>query len=241
MEGTDKADRRKYLYSEVVEKIQEMIHSGELRVGDRIPPERKLARAFRVSRNCIRQAIQALAEKNILQSRRGDGTYVCVPDQSLLIRSVAQAIQVEKNLLREIVEFRLLIEPQFAYLAAKNVTQEELDRLKIIVCDQDRRNLAGQQDSDLDAAFHYELAKATKNRLILEVVNTVNGILNQSRSESLQSDARGRASVIAHLGIIDALEAGDPERALQAMKDHLLTVEQAIFGPDDHSDAFTKP
>ena len=128
--------RKKYLYSEIVRQIEEMIRKGELKVGDKIPPERTLAATFRVSRNCIRQAVQALSQKQILESRQGDGTYVCAPDRSALVSSFAVAIQAQKDMLGDIMEFRLLMEPQIASLAARNITTEELDRLKIIVCDQ---------------------------------------------------------------------------------------------------------
>lgn len=230
MGDVNDSGRRKYLYDELVQQIQQMINLGQLKVGDKLPPERGLARTFKVSRNCVRQAIQALSQKNILESRRGDGTYVCAPDASLLDNSFALAIQTQKDMLRDILEFRLLLEPQIAYLAARNITREELNRLKIIVCDQERKLLAGEEDSELDAAFHRHLSEASRNRVIRKVVGTIEGILDESRSEFLQNDARRRSSVIAHLKIIDALEKGDPQEAFQAMKDHLLAVEQNISG-----------
>ena len=223
------AGRSKYLYNEIVEKIEEMIRAGDLKVGDKLLPERALAATFRVSRNCIRQAVQALSEKQILESRQGDGTYVCVPDRAALVSSFAVAIQAQKDVLGEIMEFRLLMEPLIASLAASHITREELDRLKIIVCDQQRKMLMGEEDAELDAAFHLQLAEASRNRIVLEVVKTVTGLLNESRSEFLQSEARRKASVFAHLRIIDALEKGDPDLAFRVMKEHLLTVEKCIF------------
>jgi len=210
-----------------------MIARGELKVGDRLPPERTLARTFRVSRNCIRQAIQALAEKRILESRQGDGTYVCAPDQAVLIRSFAMAIQAQKDLLREIMEFRELMEPQMAFLAARHIGKDEINRLKIIVCDQQRIMLAGKHDIELDIAFHHQLAESSRNRIIFEVIKTMQGILNESRSEFLQSDTRLQSSIIGHLKIIDALEKGDPDLAREAMREHLQTVERTIFGERD--------
>ncbi len=224
--------KKKYLYKDIVEQIQEMIQKGDLKIGDKIPPERTLAETFRVSRNCVRQAVQALSEKGILESRRGDGTYVCAVDPSLLVDPFAFVIHAEKDRLRDILEFRLLLEPQVAYLAAKNITLEELDRLKIIVCDQERKILAGETDSDLDQAFHEQIIQASKNKVVQEVFNTINEILNESRSEFLQSGSRRKASVVGHLKIIDALESRDPDMAYQAMKEHILRVEKTVFEPD---------
>lgn len=226
---------RRYLYNEIVERIRAMIRKGELRVGDRLPPERTLAETFKVSRNCIRQAVQALAERKLLESRQGDGTYVCAADESALIDSLALAIQKQGERLGDIFEFRLLLEPQIASLAARNITSEELDRLKVIVCDQQRRALAGMEDSELDAAFHLALAEASKNKVVRQVMHTVNGVLNESRSEVLQSEARRKASVIGHLRVIDALEKRDSDMAFQAMKDHLREVENIILERVDDS------
>ncbi len=230
MGGTTHSGRRRYLYNEIVEYIQEMIRGGEFRVGGRIPPERSLARRFGVSRNCIRQAIQALSEKGILESRRGAGTYVCAPDRTVPIDSLTPPVEIQKDLVRDIIQFRIMLEPQIAALAATRITSEELDRLKIIVCDQDRRNLAGDDDSSLDAEFHLLLAKASRNRIVQRVVGMMNEIINESRSEPLQSEERRRASVIGHIRIIDAMEKGDPRMACQAMKDHLLSVERIVLG-----------
>ena len=225
--------RRKYLYDQIVEQLEEMIRNGAFRVGEKIPPERILAETFKVSRNCIRQAVQALAEKHLLESRQGDGTYVRAPDPALLASSFAHVLQVQNEALRDIIEFRLMIEPQIAWLAARNITPEELDRLKIIVCDQQRKVLAGEADAALDAAFHLHLADASKNRIIQKVAHTLTEILNESRSESLQSEARSRASLMGHYKILDALEQRDSEMALRAMKEHLQAVEQVVFGISD--------
>jgi GntR family transcriptional repressor for pyruvate dehydrogenase complex len=237
MAGSSYAAGRKYLYHEIVEKIEQMIQAGELKVGDRLPAERNLAQIFKVSRNCIRQAMQTLAQRGIVASRRGDGTYLCAPDPALLVNSLAAVIQVQKEFLKEIIEFRMIMEPQIAALAAKNISRGELDRLKVIVCDQERKNLAGQDDAGLDATFHLLLAEASKNRVIQQVAATINGVLQECRSESLQSEARRKTSIIGHLRIIDALEAGDPEAAFQAMREHVLAVEREIFWPTDRHTA----
>jgi GntR family transcriptional regulator, transcriptional repressor for pyruvate dehydrogenase complex len=230
-EARERGGRRsKYLYGEIVSKIRQMIDSGELRVGDRLPPERALAGQFKVSRNSVRQAIQALSEKGILESRQGDGTYVSAADDGKLEGALAAAIQARKESLREIMEFRLLIEPQIAALAARRITRAHLDRLKIIVCDQERKNLSGEGGGDLDAAFHFEVARAAGNQVLLRVVRTIMEIVNESRSELFQGPERRRLSVVGHLELINALESGDEDRASSAMKAHLRSVEQVVLG-----------
>jgi GntR family transcriptional repressor for pyruvate dehydrogenase complex len=230
MAGEMFSGKGKYLYNEIVERILEMIRRGELKEGLKIPSERSLAQSFGVSRNCIRQAIQTLSERHILEGHRGDGTYVCAPDDTALINSFALVLQAKGDLIREILEFRMLMEPQIASLAARNISREELDRLKIIICDQERRILAGREDSELDGAFHLGLAAASKNRIIKQVMDMTNEILGESRSESLWNETRRKASVVGHLKIIDALENRDPDMAFEAMKEHLRSVEKIVFG-----------
>lgn len=224
----------KYRYRDVVVRLQSMMAAGDLPVGRRLPPERELARTFGVSRNCIRQAIQFLAQQHLLESRRGDGTYVCEPDSQALARSLAQSVALNQEMLREIMEFRLLLEPQIAALAAQNITRPQLDQLKILACDQDRKILTEEDDAPLDTAFHLLLAEASGNRLIHQVFNIMQGAINDCRIDLLQSNLRRRTSLEAHLQLIDALEARDPDRAAQVMREHLHKVARLI-GPVDRT------
>lgn len=228
---------KKYLYGDIVDQIRRMIREGQLKVGDKLPPERTLADRFKVSRNCIRQAVQALGEKGILESRQGDGTYVCAPDEAVLTESLARAISMQTELLEDIWEFRLLMEPQIAFLAAKSITREQLDRLKVIVFDQQKKMLQGDADPELDAAFHRVIVEASGNRVVRKVMETMTEILNESRADLLQSHTRTRASVDGHFKIIDALERKDPDAAYGAMRDHLAEVGEIVW----KSDGFPPP
>lgn len=229
----------KYLYNKIVEMLLGMIRRGELEEGKKIPSERSLALLFGVSRNCIRQAIQTLSERQILVGHRGAGTYVRTTDETALIDSFASVLRAKGDLIHEILEFRMLIEPPIASLAARNITREELDRLKIIVCDQERRILAGKEDSELDGAFHLVLAAASKNRIVNQVMDMINGTLGESRSESLWNETRRKASVVGHLKIIDALENRDRDKAFEAMQEHLRSVEKIVLGGIEGSEPRT--
>ncbi|MBI9091524.1 MAG: FadR family transcriptional regulator [Desulfobacterium sp.] len=218
-----------YRYETIVQQIQELISQGELSVGDKLPPERTLAKRFKVSRNSVRQAVQALAEKNLVESRQGDGTYIRSKDNTLFMDALARAIAAEKTRIREILEFRQCLEPQIARLAASAISPPQLDRLKIIVCDQQRKLLAHQEDHLLDQEFHNLLAMASGNKVMQEVFTTLTNLLDESRSEFLQSNTRRRVSITGHLKIIEALEKRDPSMSRQAMEAHLIDIEQTVF------------
>lgn len=226
--GSHQGDLRRY--EEITARIREMLFSGVLRPGDRLPAERSLAERFGVSRNSLREAIRSLAEQGVLESRRGDGTYVREPDGESLASAFAASFEAQRGRIADIFQFRRMIEPPIAALAAKNASTERIDRLKIIVCDQQRRLLAGEGDADLDAAFHLELAQASGNRVVTEALAALHDILSETRSSFLQTQERRRIAVEAHLRIIDALEARDDAAAAAAMERHLLAVETAALG-----------
>lgn len=217
-------------YQEILDRLQELIASGQLRCGDRLPPERTLAETFRVSRTSVREAIRALAERGMLESRQGDGTYVRAQDEASLRRAFEEAFAAQRDKLHEIFELRRVLEPGIAALAARKAGPRVLERLKVIVCDQQRLLLEGRDDTELDARFHLELARAAGNTILADVLRTVHDLLAESRSEHLRTPERGRISAQGHLRVIAALERRDPEACRKAMEEHLETVERAVLG-----------
>jgi GntR family transcriptional regulator, transcriptional repressor for pyruvate dehydrogenase complex len=220
------------VYELVQEQILEIIRSGEFRVGDKLPPERALADRLGVSRNSVREAIRGLTEKKILETRRGDGTYVCASVEPSPGDLLTELLKARAKRVKEIFELRTMLEPQIAALAARHITQREINRLKTLIFDQETRLIYGEDDFELDAAFHFHLAEAARNKLLVEVLKTVDHILQESRSAAFRTGDRRRASMRSHYLIVDALERKDPRGAQEAMTLHLLDVEQVIFGSD---------
>lgn len=223
-------EQKKNTYTTIIERIRALIEAGELVPGDRLPAERSLAERLGVSRGQLRQALQALAERNIIQSRQGDGTYLLTGfDAGQSMDSIVAALSDRSDVLHEVIEFRRMIEPQIAALAAARIAPTTLDRLKVLVCDQQRALVAGREEDDLDAQFHQLLAQSSGNRVVSRVMTTIQAIINESRSTWLQSHGRRAASIAGHLRIIDALEAGDQTAAAQAMQQHIQAIEAYIF------------
>ena len=235
MSTVESKEEKKYTYMAIIGRIRDMIRKGELAPGDRLPPERKLAEAFGVSRNSLRQALQALAERKIIESRQGDGNYLLTsPEASLSEDIILDTINEQSDFLHDIIEFRHMMEPQIAALAARRIQPDSLDRLKILVCDQQRALMADRQDDNFDVEFHQMLARCTGNRVIIQVIATIQSIVNETRSIWLQSSERRKASLEGHLRIIDALELGDSDAAFKTMKLHLTEIESYIF--NEHSE-----
>jgi len=212
----------------LVQQILEFIQTRDLAHGDKLPPERQLAEFLGTSRNSVREALRALAQQGRLQSRPGDGTYVQQPEgeQAAVLQ---QALAARKRRLREVFALRRILEPGLAALAAETATSSDLTRLKALVYDQQRAYETGQDAPHLDACFHVQVARATHNQVLLDVMLALNTLLDESRCLDLQAPARVSLSPRAHLAIIDAIEARDPQRARQEMERHLRAAESLAF------------
>ena len=142
------AGRPRRSYQKLTERLRQFMEEGHFRDGDKLPPERALAESFGVSRSSVREAIRALAEKGLLESRQGDGTYVRVPDIEPLKEAILEAVDSEGLMFDEVTEYRRIVEPGIAEIAAVRHTSEQLDRLKIIAaCSSARTTAISTPDS----------------------------------------------------------------------------------------------
>jgi len=221
-----KAVYKTKLYQQIATQIRDLIQEGKLKHGDQLPPERELAEIFRVSRHSVREAIRTLEEKNILKSRVGSGTYVILEDESSIVDFFARAIQREKGKLAEIFEFRRMIEPQIARLAAQNATPEQVEKLEEIVRLQRKTSHDLDKSIELDQVFHLTLALATGNEILLRIVERINDILAESRAKVVQSGVRRKRSIDGHNKILEAVHRRDPELSATTMHSHLQEIEE---------------
>lgn len=222
--------RKAKVYEDVVRQIEQLIASGALREGDRLPPERELAALFKVSRNSVREAVLALESRGLVVSRVGAGTFVRGTEQDL-VAPLARCIEKQRQRLHEIFELRLLLEPQIIGLAALHISTQHLETLKAIVAEQEDRVARNEAWGDLDSRFHRIIVQASGNSVLCSVFRELESILDEVRDESLQTMARAQHSLATHKRIVRALAHGDPETASQEMEDHLLGVEAAKDQP----------
>jgi GntR family transcriptional regulator, transcriptional repressor for pyruvate dehydrogenase complex len=216
------------VHEKIVERIGQMIAAGEFRTGDRLPPERRLAETFGASRHAVREAIRALEEKGAVRSQVGDGTYVLARDGQARIEPMVRCIG-DGVKLREVFEFRRLLEPQIAALAATAAGVVELEELSRLLAEQ-RSASGAAAGAAADDAFHLQIARTTGNAVILQVYEQLRATLGESRHESLQSETRRLASLAAHKRILAALRRHDSQRAGQEMRQHLDEIERTVFG-----------
>lgn len=206
-----------------------MEQNDDLKPGDRLPPERQLAIMFGVSRNSVREAIKSLEQHGVLISKPGAGTYIAENSQANLAMAMGDAFARERHRLDDIFELRLLLEPQIAHLAAQRITKKELQKMQSLISAYTKNMRDGLPVYFYDQAFHDAIAAATGNQSITLLMDQMHELLRESRDEALQSSVRSAKSLEDHQKILEALSMRDPERAREAMTDHLKHTREIVF------------
>ncbi len=216
------------IYTEIVRQIKGLIGDGQLKSGDRLPPERDLAERFRVSRTSVREALRALESMGLIDIRAGEGTFVREISVESLIEPLALVILTQREAIAELYEARRLLEPPIAALAARRATEDEVAEMTRILDEQSREVAAGRTGIAQDAAFHAAIAHSTHNRAITRIVTALMDLLTQTREESLQTPGRPQRSHEDHRRVLAAIQARDETGARQAILDHLVAVERLV-------------
>lgn len=217
--------KRTKVYAEVASQISRLIEEGRLKPGDRLPPERDLAEVFGVSRTSVRDAIRVLEMLGLVEPRHGEGTVVRQVPIDAIVRPLADAVVSSKDLTADLFDMRKMLEPPLARAAALRATAEDLDALREILARQAERTQAGEIAIAEDTAFHYRIATAAKNQVVLRLMDVIMDLLRESRTRSLQVRGRPARSLAGHRRIFAAIQARDPGTAAEAMRIHIEEIE----------------
>lgn len=223
---------RQSMYEEIVLQVRGMIDRGDLGVGDKLPPERKLAALFGVSRNTVREAIKALSEQGVIESRQGAGNFVREAQEGETAPLNPFVLAGDASL-RDIFEVRKLVEPEIAALAARNGYSEIVTRLEAALVEQEEAVRAGNLSGDHDQRFHRLLAEASGNNVFHAIVESLHDKFTKSRSPGIQSRQRQEASLAAHRQIVEAVRAGHVMLAEKCMREHLEEIEAIVFSENE--------
>ncbi|MFC4563046.1 FadR/GntR family transcriptional regulator [Nocardiopsis mangrovi] len=212
---------RPRLYEQLVERLCEYMRDAGLRPGDRLPPERELAASLQVSRVSVSQALVALEVQGIIEVRHGDGAII---RRTVTEDRVLALLRDRDNRRAEIIEARQALEVKLAELAAERRTAADLaaidDALELMRGEVARgeRGVAG------DERFHAAITHAARSRLLERMMAEISSMIMETRVESLSQPERPSASLAGHERIAEAIRAGDPQDAADAMRAHLALV-----------------
>ncbi len=220
--------RRDKVYEGVAKQIERLILK-KLRPGDKLPSERELAEMLAVSRSSIRDAIRSLELIGMVEPRQGAGTIVREISSDSLVNHLVNARNRKKELIGELLDFRMMLEPPLAARAATRVSPNEVSEMEEILERQEKKMRGGESTIGEDSEFHYAVALASRNSVVLKVLDTLMDLLRDSRERSLQVEGRQQKSVAGHRRILGALKRHDPEAANAAMRRHIKDVEQIVL------------
>src|SRR5262249_40678599 len=136
----------------------------------------------------IRDAMRRLQLMGLVEPRQGAGTVVREIDHEALVTPLANVIAHKRQLVGELLDFRKMLEPPMAARAAENATPEEIGKMEEIVRRQDQKVRNGELAVEEDTEFHYAIARASGNSVVLKVMDVVMDLLRETRSRSLQSE-----------------------------------------------------
>lgn len=222
------AVRRDKVYEGVAKQIERLILK-KLQPGDKLPSERELAEMLRVSRSSIRDAIRSLELMGMVEPRQGAGTIVRELSSESMMNPIANALKRKEELVGELLDFRKMLEPQLAARAATRVSDEEVSEMEEILDRQEKRLRTGESTVGEDSEFHYAIALASGNSVVLKVLDTLMDLLRDSRERSLQEDGRQQKSLAGHRRILSAIRRHDSEAAKVAMRRHIEDVEEIVM------------
>ncbi|CAD5995097.1 FadR/GntR family transcriptional regulator [Agreia sp. COWG] len=209
----------------IASHLEQRILDGELQPGERMPPERELAKSLGVSRASLREAMHELEAKKLIERRQGRGTTVSAPSaDGVALRDELSQLQVE---LRNAAEVRDVVEPTVAYLAARRRAASNILRLEETLS-KSNEFLDVDESLRLDVEFHLALAHAAQNPLLTTLVTMTSEWTMHTRRHSHATRAGRRSSIAGHRAVLDALLAGDPDAARRAMEEHLADVKRLV-------------
>lgn len=216
------------LVDEAVAKIREMIRSGRLPAGGRLPPEQQLAAQLGMSRNTAREAVKVLASARVLDVRQGDGTYVTSLSPNLLLEGLGFAVDLlhERHLV-EVVEVRRMLEPHATAAAANRVTDLDLEEIAEHLARMDEAASRREAMIEYDIAFHKRIAQASGNELLTSMLDALSGHTLRARVwRGIIEEGSTAQTLAEHQAIYNALVQRNPSVAYAAALLHVNTSEQ---------------
>lgn len=213
--------RKVSIAEEIAKQIMDLISSGSLRPGQRLPSERDLCEHFGASRPSLREALRGLTIVGVLNARVGDGTTVAVNGGTFMRKVMELRMVTEKHDIDNLLEVRLALEVMSASRAAQNATEGDLNELRELVAKMKACGTNETQFARLDAEFHVVIARASGNTLILDLVSMIRNQLVRALTKALRSPNAISHSNKEHANLLKAIECHDADASKAAMLAHL--------------------
>lgn len=221
----------KTLPERVADQIRQLIIDHHMENGDQLPNEFELAQQLNVSRGSVREAVKLLVARNVLELRRGKGTFIA--DNTGVVDDPFgfAYLEDEPRLANELMDIRRQLEPWIAAKAAEQANDQDIAELRVLQYKVEELIQSGQDHLAADQQLHIRIADCTDNRVLRELVPVITysvhlfGNLTQRRLR--------QETIDTHAAVVDAIAAHDPEAAREAMQEHLKHNRLSLTGASE--------
>lgn len=230
-----RGERPRLLSDHIYQQLYGQIANGELKHNARLPGEHQLAEKYGVSRPVIRDALKRLRDEGLIESRQGAGSWVTF-DKGQAVPAFAPIGNIAD--IRRCYEFRIAVERETAYLAARRATAKTLADIEAALELMDIATREHVHSEEADFSFHYAIAVAADNHYLSSSLLGIRdhiGVVMTLHGKSLLASHPGLERVFEeHKGIFTAIRDGDALRATRLMEEHLIGSRDRLFGVSDH-------
>lgn len=202
------------------EKVRGIIIKNNMKPGDKLPTESELIDLFKVSRTTIREAMKILKAENIIEIQQGRGTFVS-KKTGIKGDPLGLTFSDQKDLLKALLEARLIIEPPITLLAAQRATDSDLRDLEEVIIRMKELNHLVKNSAELDLEFHTLIAKATGNDVLYRVVPIINESIMKGYGELLNNVESFQKAFVCHEKIFNAIKNKDFMTAKYESEKHI--------------------
>jgi GntR family transcriptional repressor for pyruvate dehydrogenase complex len=222
--------KKKKLADEVIDAIKRMIQSGELKEGDRLPNQTEFAAQLGVSRTSLREAFNTLCVLGVLEQRQGFGTIVKSRFSALYADQLSAPFIADEKATLELLEARQFIEIGAARLAAKNATQDQIKEMRILIEEMAKAGKEGntQKLSEQDIVFHFLIAQATGNRVMIHLLANIRGLMEKFMHEAFLVLHDEKRYLKDHRALYQAIKNKDSKKASSLMRKHIMDVQEDL-------------
>ncbi len=220
--------RMERVSEKVAKQIRKAISDGVFKMGDRLPSERELAEQMGVSRPSVREAIQMLELRGMLETIHGGGSIIKNIAEQDIQKPIEMFLKEDRQRVLELTEVRAAMEAWAARKAATNRTEEELERILSYLLEMEQDFEARRIRSEVDFKFHTEIAAATHNTIFVHLMDSIYQLLNYSvkiHREEVFATREGQETILNHhRKVYRAIRDMDPDAGEAAMNEHLQFV-----------------
>lgn len=215
-------NEKKY-FERIVDLLKAKIFAGEFRPGDRLPAERDLAEALKVSRLSVREAYRALQLFGMLEIRRGNegGAFICAPDRTSIIQSVSDLLRFQGITLDQWNEARLVIELDIGRLAVDRACDADYAHLESLIEEARQKIRVNVPAHEEHTRFHLAFAELAANPILFTAYNSMMGLLLDNLTALEVAPEHSREAAVMHTRIVLALKEKNRERLHAVIEDHV--------------------